>query len=279
MSKMGAKIVKARASGPKLTAAQVRILQTLSRFPDGLTLDGLANKTDSPSTISINIGPVSKALITEHDVRNGRPSLHSLGLVRVIKEEDFSGRDMNVWALTEEGERIADTYVARKGAIDTQAVPDDVLAPVVREIRNRLVHGLELMTVDDVMEIRNLLPVEYQDTPLDSIKQQAINLRKIGKLSNRNDNVEDSWPLWYREYREGEHFDEIITRTFNAFRGQCCINQGHIKGLTVLHRSLDRLGDEDIADTFLICQDCIKRSRKSLVEIPANPPSADGEER
>jgi len=157
-----------------LNASQVLILQTLTKAPDGLTTEDLAKKSGA-TVNSGNIGPVFKQTL-----ENYPDSLYGLGLVKPVK---MGEDEPTKWVITPKGQKQAGVMVTRKKYTGTKIDPK-VLDSVVKKFMQVRTYGLELYTQDDLKEIRKACGDDYNDVPLDELRQQIVNRRKQGAFAD-----------------------------------------------------------------------------------------------
>jgi hypothetical protein len=156
-----------------LNASQVLILQTLAKFPDGLSTEVLATKSGA-TVNSGNLGPVFKLTLGNYP-----DSLFGLGYVKPNQYEEGPV----LWTITPKGQKQAGVLVTKKKYTGVK-IPGKVLDAQVIKFMKVRTYGLELYTLDDLKEIRTACGEEYKDVPLEELKQQIVNRRKQGAYAD-----------------------------------------------------------------------------------------------
>lgn len=152
-----------------LSSAQVLILQTLAKHPDGLAGPALAKKSGAAVNAG-NIGPAFSDFVANYPT-----SLHALKLVKAEKREE----EGTVWVITKKGAKIAPTFKTIKRT-ESVKVPAEVLNPVVIKFSPTRTYGFELYTAEDLKAIREQLGTEYAEVGNDALRQQIVGQRKRG---------------------------------------------------------------------------------------------------
>lgn len=246
-----------------LTNSQVMILKTLARNSNGLTREDLAEKSGVVCDTDV-LGPVLREQIMYHE-----DSLVAYGLVQAVKE---SHESPTVFVLTIEGEEASERYSGRKTGAKLK-VDHKALDQAVLSIRNLKAYGLELFTDDDVKEVREMLPEEFQAVTLTDLKQQIVNRRKQGAY--KTDRTKE--PSWYVEYRRSPEF-RLFSSKVIEFYGGCALDPNHNDLIEVYHRQLtDRegksiLGQERVKDGLALCNGCRRRAGRFICQLPEESP-------
>lgn len=152
-----------------LNNTQVRALHALLE-EDGLTGKELAAR--------LGVKRVDMGGSSRHGPSRDPNSLYALGYVTPQVERELGkGEEVRYW-LTEAGVSAARTH--RVMEIPPVEIPADVLDPVVIAFRPSRSYGMDDYTEDDWVLLRSRLPEGYQDVPLGSLRNRAINRRKVG---------------------------------------------------------------------------------------------------
>lgn len=240
-----------------LTNSQVIILKTLARNPNGLTREQIDEKAQCVVD-NTTLGPVYEETLDKHP--------ESLTSLRLVLRKKLTPDMPVLYFLSESGKKAAQLYSARKrGAKDK--VPADVLNPIVLRIRPLKPYSDEYYTDDDLKEIRDMLPEEYQDTPLESLKRQIRNQRKQGAY--RTDRYSE--PDWYKEYRSTNEA-RVFSQEVESFYNGCAICQA-TENVTVYHRRYTNLYVERVNDGIALCPACHNRNYKFMAKIPDTEPN------
>lgn len=257
-----------------LTSTQIRILQVLAKNPQGMTGTQLADEG------GFGYGETMGASIGRKDVEEQDPSsLAGQGLVSIVP--DLKGmREVTYYCITSKGLRTIRQYTVKQKMPREHKIPWHLLVPVIQDSRKRITYGLEEYTEADLLEIRSKLPERYHGVPPDSIRSQAVNLRKTGKLSTDKEQggAGISLPEWYQRYRQvGDHFIELRERLLQETGGRCMINDAHVKGVDVWHKRFKVgpavvLHQEREQDLLILCEGCRKRLLRGMVKIPDEQP-------
>ena len=243
----------------QLSRSQVHILKALASVPFGMTRDQIEEKLDITVSTDV-IGPVYSEDLYKHP-----DSLYALGCVSPTREEDDTKAR---WRITKDGKQIADKVKTRKPS--SAVVPGDVLDPVVIAFRPTRTYTAERYTDEDMKEIRSKLGDRYANVCLDSLRQQIVNRRKMGKY-----NPIQSVPVWYTEYRNSQHWTALVQEMTEHH--SCAVNPEHSEGINVYHRRFKRndesvINNETPKDLIVLCASCRKKLSGSLPETPAEMP-------
>lgn len=159
----------------ELNASQVLILQTLVRFPRGLSTKSLALKSGA-AVNSGNIGPVFRAALGNYP-----DCLYARKYVLPEKSDEEDGTI--IWKITPAGKAVSNKYKIMPARSAIQ-VPARILDEAAKAFMATRTYGLDVYTDDDLSEIRASLDEEYHDIPLDDLKQQIVNRRKQGAFAD-----------------------------------------------------------------------------------------------
>lgn len=162
-----------------LSPSQVFLLKALAKAGDrGLTKEEIEKKAGVSASVS-SLGPVDRFGQLEMKYSD---SLRAQGYVRV-QAEDNGTHDIIRYYATAKGRKIAETTSARHRVSKDNLIPADVLDRAVLKVRPTKVYGLEDFTDADIKEIRDLTK-NYDSVPLDDIRRQMVNRRKLGAYAD-----------------------------------------------------------------------------------------------
>lgn len=244
-----------------LTNSQVIILKTLLRNPNGLTREQIAEKAQVVVDNS-TLGPVYDETLDKHP--------ESLTSLRLVLRKRYTPDSPVLYILSEPGKRLADKYTSRRRGAKDKVEPTE-LNKVVLKVRPFKTYGIENFTDDDIKEIRNQLPEEYQAVTIDSLRRQIMNQRKIGAY--KTDHYRE--PLWYTEYRESNEFKVFAAKVRDLYEGcVVCLTNDDCQ---VYHRRFydegkSVVGVERGKDGVMLCAKCHNRNYKFMVQIPGEEP-------
>lgn len=166
---------KSLANG--LTPTQVRILKLLATDAEGMSRPYLEERLEMTLMIDV-IGPVDPA-----KKGNYPDSLVGRGLVKVRAEAGEGNETVYVFVATAKGVKIGSgTKVLKR--LSGDIVPSNILDPVVKEFRKVRAYCFEFYTDDDIGELKDSLPEEYWKVPLESLRRQIANRRKLGAFAD-----------------------------------------------------------------------------------------------
>lgn len=173
-----------------LNASQVGILQLLARYEDGLTRAQLEAK--APEGVSLspgNLGPSRKETLEGDTEGTYSTSLFALGYVRPAVEPDDAGNDTTRWHITPKGEKIAGKVKHKHASSRGVKIPHSKLDPLIQRMRATRIYGLEQWSDADLRELRDQLPEEYRDTPLDVLRTKCAGRRKAGAFADPSERI------------------------------------------------------------------------------------------
>jgi hypothetical protein len=240
-----------------MTPTQVNVLKALSKASNGMTRKQLEERVKALVNADI-IGPVYA-----DDLHRHPESLYAQGYVSPVSDEDGLR-----WYITHEGRVAGERMRTRKTS--SAVVTGSTLDPVVIAFRPTRTYGIELYTDDDIKEIKSKLGNEYSIVPIDELRQQIVNRRKMGKYKTVT-----TYPEWYSAYRQGQHWAALVQEMTE--HSNCIINPAHKDGVNVYHRRFTRGGESVInqetpKDLIVLCESCRKKLGGNLPEVPAKMP-------
>ena len=181
-----------------LNASQVLILQTLAKFPDGLTRDKLAAKSGA-SCSTDNLGP--QQLNGNHVT-----SLYGMGLVKPVKHEE----EECLWLPTKKGMKAAATYKTLKPR-SSEKVPASLLDPLAAALQAARTYSMEQWTDEDVKELREKLGQDWAELPLNDLRQQVVNRRKQGAFSSPTERLRKAVDKTIKDFGPEGHLAKVLT--------------------------------------------------------------------
>ena len=120
--------------------------------------------------------------------------------------------------------------------------------------------------------MRERLPKKHRHLTVDNLRHLIVNRRKQGAYARKP----RSFPSWYVEYRQGDHWKSVEEKALGLLQG-CSINPEHAEGVVLYHRCfVDRdgvsvLGRESPEDLLALCPQCFRRNWKFLPQVPDEP--------
>lgn len=169
----------------QLNASQVLILQTLARVtPRRLSTSELADRSAAVCSAG-NLGPVIRTSLDgdRADTRTAEDypdSLYALGLVKPYASEG----EYTTWGLTSKGMAAAERYIARGVSARGLGIPHKILDPLIKKMKTVRTYGLNQWTNDDVKELRDQLPEEYQDVTVEVLRTKIVQRRQAGAFAD-----------------------------------------------------------------------------------------------
>lgn len=140
-------------------------------------------------------------------------------------------------------------------------VPDDLLIPLLNEIRKDDSRTPASYFDREIEEIRFHLGPEYMAVPVEDIRHQAENLRKSNSLvpgpghgPSKRQPLSDE----YERHIKSDFYREIREMCFEHAEGRCQVCDDVAKECH--HRSYDRMGTEhEWKDLIAVCKACHKQ--------------------
>lgn len=257
-------------SAKELSPAQVRVLRVLLKGRGPWPKKALLDSAKCNGQANEALGPLHKDDCNEWDIRYGRRSLVSLGLVQVTVEE-INGESGPAYQLTPTGRVLAGS-LSVMGA-PSKRVPPEVLDPILLSEKARWTYGLDQLTDDDLRRVRDRLPSEYHDLPLrPDLLKLVTGRRKAGAFKERK----VGWPPWYKAYRQSEHFQQVASDALQRWGYRCTLNHEHTTAVQVYHRDYGplgcRVGGEGPGDVIILCKRCYEGNRARLPLPPEECP-------
>lgn len=233
-----------------IAPSQIKALKILARA-GSIEHPASLNREEIERKAGITLGSSTLGAVTPY-VPAPLGSLQALGLVTTDFFDD-RGRYKVYYTLTDKGREVALSYRVRDRVTDV-TVPVDVLDRAVLAIRPTRTYGFELYTEEDLTAIRALLPADYHDVPLESLRSKVISRRKAGAYTDQTE-----WPAWYIAHRQ--RMPKVTL--------PCALNANHVDNVKDYHTGFN-YGWQ--VRTVRLCVSCYRRNRKALPTPPPQQP-------